>query len=260
MNFWRLRVVLSRWRNRFRYLLAAPSAYRNWWAMPLPKLGVSVVLELRNGCRYFVRSGTMDLAVVNEAAILNPYLGPGYLTLPEDGVVVDVGANIGDFTIQLAKICSRGRVIAVEPIGEYVLMIQIHKLLNSVDNVTCVQAALGDHEGQTEIHLDGSKSSACWGGDKTERVPLTTLSRLMGELGIDRVDLLKLDCEGAEWDILPAAEEVLPRIRQICMEFHCAEGWTPDKLASWLRERGYQVEHTSGPWNGMLWAWRQTKG
>ncbi len=35
---WRLKVFISRWRNRVRYLLAAPRVYRNWWAWPLPKL------------------------------------------------------------------------------------------------------------------------------------------------------------------------------------------------------------------------------
>jgi hypothetical protein len=67
---------------------------------------------------------------------------------------------------------------------------------------------------------------------------------------------LKLDCEGAEWDILPAAERVLPRIRQISMEFHCERGWTALKLADWLRARGFMVSHTAGPWNGLLWATR----
>ncbi len=81
---WKLLVFRSRWRDRLRYLLAAPHLYRNWWAWPLPKLGVSVVLELRNGLRYFVRSGSTDLAVVNEATTLNSYLGPGYLKLQED--------------------------------------------------------------------------------------------------------------------------------------------------------------------------------
>ena len=112
---WRLRVLLLRWRNRARYLALAPFVYRNWWALPLPKLGVGVVLELRSGLKYLVRSGEADLGTVNEAAILNPYLGSGHLTLPKDAVVIDVGANIGDFTMQVAHLCPNGRVIAVEP-------------------------------------------------------------------------------------------------------------------------------------------------
>ena len=254
---WKLSVLASRWRNRLRYLLAAPVAYRNWWALVLPKLGVSVVLELRNGLRYLVRPRKTDLAVVNEAAILNPYLGPGYVTLPADAIVVDIGANIGDFTIQSARLCPQGRVIAVDPVREHVRMIAVQMLLNGVENVTCVHAALGNREGEMDIDTDGSQPSARCGGRKTtQSVRLTTLSRLMRDVGIDRIALLKLDCEGGEWDILPAAAAVLPQIQQICMEFHCEQGWTPERLASWLRERGYQVWHTPGPWNGLLWAVR----
>jgi FkbM family methyltransferase len=255
--FWGISVFASRWRNRLRYSRKVFSAYRNWWALPLPKFGVSVVLETRNGLRYLVRPGTTDLAVVNEAVMLNPYLSAGHLTLPEDAVVLDVGANIGDFTMQLARACPKGRVIAVEPVSEHTRMIAMQMLLNRVENVACVPVALGDREGEIEIHIEGGHSSAYWGGGKSETVRLTTLPQLIRELGIDRVTLLKLDCEGAEWDILPAAEEILPRVQQICMEFHCDRGWTQQRLALWLRERGYEVWHTSGSWNGLLWAARR---
>ena len=254
---WGLSVFASRWRNRLRYARKIPSTYRNWWALLLPKLGVSVVLETRNGLRYLVRPGTTDLAVVNEAVMLNPYLAAGYLTLPEDGVVLDVGANVGDFTMQAARNCPRGRVIAVEPVSEHARMIALQTLLNRVENVVCVPVALGNREGEIEIHIEGGHSSAYWGEGKSEKVRLTTLAQLLLELRIERVTLLKLDCEGAEWDILPAAEEILPRIQQICMEFHCDRDWTQEKLASWLRERGYKVWHTPGPWNGLLWAVRR---
>ncbi len=256
MRFWKIRVFFSRWRIRFRYLLSAHSIYKNWWAMFLPKLGVSVVLQLQNGSRYLVRSGSTDLAVVNEAAILNPYLGSGHFKLSEDAVVIDVGANIGDFTVQVARMCSRGRVIAVEPVSECARMLAVQLLLNQIENVTCIQAALGSQDDEVEIHVDGTMSSAYWGKGKAEKVRRTTLPHLMQKLKIDRVNLLKLDCEGAEWDILPASEDVLPRIDQICLEFHCAGDWTVGKLASWLRARGYEVRHTAEAWNGMLWAWR----
>lgn len=257
---WGMSVLLSRWRNRFRYLTKVCGTYRNWWAWPLPKLGVSVVLELRNGLRYLVRDGTTDLGVLNEATMLSPYLSPGYLSLPEDAVVVDVGANIGDFTMELAQRCPRGRVIAVEPISEHVRVIGIQTLLNGFSNIVCVGTALGNTEGVIDMHGEGGHSSAYWGDVKAETVRVTTLPQLMREVSIDRIDLLKLDCEGAEWHILPAAESILPKVRQICMEFHCSEGRTPERLAAWLLERGYEVRHTSGSWNGLLWAVRGRLG
>src|ERR1700733_4542517 len=72
---WEFSCFVSRWRNRLRYLIRAPFVFKNWWAILLPKMGVSVVLELRNGLRYLVRAGTTDLSVVNEASMMNPYLG-----------------------------------------------------------------------------------------------------------------------------------------------------------------------------------------
>ena len=95
MTTWAVRVALSRWRNRLEYIVRAPLVYRNWWAMALPKLGISTVLCLRDGSRYFVRARTLDLSVVNEAAFLNPYLGSGYVHIAPDATVIDVGANIG---------------------------------------------------------------------------------------------------------------------------------------------------------------------
>ena len=259
---WEVSVFISRWCNRFRYLSRAPRVFRNWWVWPLPKLGINITLELRNGLRYYVRSGTTDLAVVNEAAFSNPYLGSGYLHLADDAVVVDVGANIGDFTIQAAALCPRGRVYAVEPLAGNVEMIGVNRSLNGLSNVEIAHLALGANEGEVEIDVVGSHSSVHFHADgkKTERVRVTTLARFMEEQGIQCIDLLKLDCEGTEWDILPSSIDILPKIGQICMEFHPDRGWTVEKLAGLLRDGGFEVIHTPARWNGFLWATRPLSG
>jgi FkbM family methyltransferase len=253
---WRLRVFASRWRYRARYAIAAPFVYRNWWALLLPKLGMDIVLVLRSGLRFHIRARSGDLGVVNEAFILKPYLAAGGVDVPEDGVVVDIGANIGDFSLQAAQRCPTGRVIAVEPVAEHVRILRRHVAMNDLPHVTCVHAAVGATDGVSEIANDGVTSRQTPGGERVEAVRQMTLLALMEEHALQHVDLLKLDCEGAEWDILPAAEQVFPRIRQICMEYHCERGWTPERLAAWLRARGYSVRHTSGEWNGLLWAVR----
>jgi len=116
------------------------------------------------------------------------------------------------------------------------------------------QAAVGGTSKYVSIAVAGMASRVAEPG--AEPVRMTTLERLMDDYGFEAVDLLKLDCEGAEWDILPASDHVLPRIRQICMEFHCERGWNGSRLADWLRGRGFTVSHTSGAWNGLLWAVR----
>lgn len=221
--------------------------------MALPKLGRNTVLELRDGTRYFVRAGTPDLGVINEAAFLDPYLGPGFLTLRRDSVVVDVGANIGDFAIRAATRCPDGRVFAIEPLSATGSMIDKQAALNGIRNITWIPAALSGSAGETSSDTIGGLYKDT---GPTEQIRVMTLAQLVHELGLSGIDVLKLDCEGAEWDILPAAEEVLPLVQQICMEFHCERGWTAARLSTWLRARGFDVTHTGGSWNGLLWARR----
>jgi FkbM family methyltransferase len=168
----------------------------------------------------------------------------------------DIGAYIGDFTMQVARACPRGRIFAVEPNSANVRMIETQMALNHISHVETVRAAVGGTNGRGGLTGDGMGARVTEGDD--EAVEVVTLESLMNRYDIDSVDLLKLDCEGAEWDILPAAERVLPRVRQICMEFHCERGWTAVKLADWLRSRGFIVSHTGGAWNGLLWATRST--
>jgi FkbM family methyltransferase len=250
---WRIKVGISRWTHRAAYASRAPLVYRNWWAAVFPKLGYPATLLLRDGRRYRVRPGTSDLAVINEAAFLDPYLSNGFVSLQRGSVVVDIGANVGDFAIQAARLCPDGRVIAVEPVRSAGEMIAEHAHLNAVSNVKWIWAAVSGKNTSTHVRTAANPYAL---SDERQDCPTITLAGLLADEGLERVDLLKLDCEGAEWDILPASEAVLSRIRQICMEFHCERGWTAPRIAEWLRNRGYTVTYTSGDWNGLLWARR----
>jgi FkbM family methyltransferase len=222
--------------------------------MCLPKLGLDTVLELRDGSRYAVRGGTFDLSVINELAFTNPYLGANRVTIAADATVVDIGANIGDFTVQAARLCPQGRVIAVEPLRSCGARIATQVRLNGLSNVTWIQAAMSGTEGQAAALQKGGLYLT--DEDLAERPRILTLSGLMTEAGIARIDLLKLDCEGAEWDILPGADAVLPQVSQICMEYHREGDWTPERLADWLKTRGFRVYVQGEGWNGLLWATR----
>jgi FkbM family methyltransferase len=193
------------------------------------------------------------LAVINEAAFLNPYLSNGFVSLQPASVVVDIGANVGDFSIQAARLCPDGRVIAVEPVRSAGEMIAEHAHLNGVSNVKWICAALAGENQPIRARTAGNPYA---GSGEQQDCPTLTLASLLAAEGLDGIDLLKLDCEGAEWDILPASEAVLPKIRQLCMEFHCERGWTAPRLAEWLTNRGFTVTYTRGDWNGLLWARR----
>lgn len=245
-----------RWRLRTWYVLNAPRVYRNWWKLFTAKVSHSpTILQLRSGVQYVVRPTSGDLGVINEAVILDSYLGSGYVSCQPNSIVVDVGANIGDFSVQAARLCKTGRVYAIEPVRENCLCITRHIALNELTNIELFPIALGGYNGEVSIHLNGSMSSVEWGSGELRTVQQLTLREFMRIANIKVIDLLKLDCEGAEWEILPAAESVLSAVRQICMEYHNGKlnvSW----LENWLTAQGFTVARTQSPWNGMLWAWR----
>src|SRR5262249_43707963 len=97
-------------------------------------------------------------------------------------------------------------------------------------------------------------------GTETIDVKVVPLPQVLAEHGIERIDFLKLDCEGAEGLILPSLPEALFRgIRAIALEFHDDMSPVPhDQLEKLLAERGF---HVSRAWdgknnNGMLFAHR----
>lgn len=149
-----------------------------------------------------------------------------------DGLVIDVGANIGAFAVAAAKLS--GRVVAVEPDGEAVKAMERHLAANGVEAEILV-GALGGAAGSSYFRDDGSGSAsqqvvavpegAALIGEpvRGEPVDVTTLDAIVDAYAADAepICLLKIDCEGAEYDIIRATSDAtLYRVRRIALEFH----------------------------------------
>ena len=159
-------------------------------------------------------------------------------TLSAGSTVVDLGANAGEFSA-LVRGRYQCRVVAVEA--------NPHLLdrIRAVPGVEVVHAAVTDQSGEIELFLSDNIEASTVLGDaggantngQRVRVPARTLEEVLADRGIGRVDLLKVDIEGAEVGVmLNTPDEVLRRIDQITMEFHDFCGLvTPAQLDSVLR-------------------------
>jgi len=124
------------------------------------------------------------------------------------GVVYDIGANVGFYSlIASRKVGSTGRVIAFEPSPRNLRFLYQHLALNSIANVTVLDLAVTDIEGETEFFVgkDPRISRITVGGDI--RVRTTTLDRLIETL--PPPDLIEMDIEGTEYSALRGAEQLL---------------------------------------------------
>ncbi len=178
----------------------------------------------------------------------------------DDDVVYDIGANIGIYSLILGKWAHKGRVVAVEPVPLNMAFLNLNLCLNSINNVRTENCIVTDEEKYVDFAVadDELYSSMIPTGRKAtkERIQVrsTTLDAL-SEGG--RVDVMKIDVEGAELIVLRGGERLLKsrerRPRTILIELNAENqavyGDAPDDIVKYLTELGYSVHSFS---NGRL--------
>jgi len=253
---WRLMVLGSFFVSTAKTALLAPLAYRNWiyflWSRFSDQEGI---LVLRNGLRFWIRPHSTDRAAITEVCVLG-----SYSEVPEGSIVLDVGANIGAFSLAASR---RAAVVyALEPVRNNFEQLRRNIELNKASNIVAERLAMAGENGECEMSVAGVFSSMHFraASAKIEKVPAVTLERFLEERGIAQLDYLKMDCEGAEWDIvLKAPPDVLARIKHIEMEFHNINARTnPRSLQEHLSLAGFESTISEGErFNGALVATRQ---
>jgi FkbM family methyltransferase len=169
--------------------------------------------------------------------------------------IIDGGAHIGMATIFFKSQYPKSQILAIEPNPRSFKLLQTNVEQNDLQNVTLMNSALGPKEGTKTLYIDPTDdrwdSSASFhhggwtGGHNTKdiQVPTVSLSSLIMNR---RVDLLKLDIEGAEQKVLIEAEQHLGNIKNIIIEFHPVGGQNLQKIVRLLRKNGFEVEVGEG--------------
>lgn len=251
-------LLFSRWRY---YLSSIPTLLlrvRNWPAVLAVFAGLPlkrpVTIELRDGTRFRVR-GPMDIWIIKETCLDRDY-ERGAVAVEDGWTVIDIGAGSGDFAISVARRSARSRVFAFEPLPESFALLQENLRLNGLSNVTAFPVAIAGGRGElllyTKTGLEGQHRTARAATSETGgalKVSSISLEDAFERSGIAVCDLLKIDCEGGEYDILfGASEAALSRVRHIAMEFH--DGITAhshEDLVTFLESRGFRVRTRPNP-------------
>jgi FkbM family methyltransferase len=171
-------------------------------------------------------------------------------TLPADGVFIDIGANVGLYSLWAGTRPNRSstaRIIAVEPDPTIADRLAFNLALNDVPNVAIERVALSDHIGEMQLVIDSNDRGMSHLGkgvaeqDDAIAVPVRPLLVLLNAHDINRIDVAKIDVEGHEHRVLEpffgeAEAERWPR--HLIVE---SKRRTPQThLIDGLRRRGYQ--------------------
>lgn len=159
--------------------------------------------------------------------------------------VIDIGANIGVFAAFAATRAPGVRVLAFEPFPENYTQLQENVEASGLDNVELFEKAVSGSSGNDllrSVRDNWAVHSVGPGG--TRPVATISLDDLFAESGIDRCDLLKIDCEGSEYEIFEnASAGTFRRIGRIVGEYHeWGEGQSGERLATALTANGFTIE------------------
>jgi FkbM family methyltransferase len=148
--------------------------------------------------------------------------------LPPGGVFADVGTHIGYHSIKAAKrVGPMGRVLSFEPNPGTAAQLKENIRYSGLSNIKLHEFACADHEGEAEFFAAGrgntgrsslSAENALGDGEiRPYRVRLRPLDAVITESAIQRLDLMKVDVEGAELMVLRGAEQTLRRFRPVLL-------------------------------------------
>lgn len=217
-------------------------------AVPVPVLhgpNAGRLWSLASGGRGFITGAFERDRVDSIVALLEP-----------GDMVWDIGAHKGYVTLAAARRVGReGAVIACEPSRRNLSLLRKHVGWNRASNVTVVDTALSDHEGEAKFGGTGSSITYRLGrGDETVRV--RRLDALVAE-GLPAPTVAKIDVEGEEADVLRGMGDHLARLRLAFVAVHHMEAWRATRAA--LDGAGFDVvesakmrRFTGGgePWSG----------
>ncbi len=220
--------------------------------------------RFRNGAVLKIQRGT------EHVPILGVFLRSEYGTPPHDSTLVDLGANIGAFSVYAATVSRNTRVYAYEPMFEAYQVMQENVRLNALSGViTCFNYAVAGTRARRELFVTGTDfffptlvAPAKPQEAIRQLVPCTTLAEIIDVNELAQVDLLKMDVEGSEYDILyQTPSGYFARIQEIRMEYHNLDQKQQNVrgLKQFLVSQGYTITHEqpTSPTNGLLWVDRR---
>lgn len=194
-----------------RFLTAVLAGYASWFRM-------------RDSTLLRLRPFSMDLAIFHEVWDHERYTAGPVGEVARHGTVVDIGAQIGLFSLYVSRAVQANRIICVEPEPLNFELLAKNISANHIEGATLVEAAIAGYSGERRIYTSRSNTGGHGfyaRGGSSRLIRAVSLSELFRSSGISACSLLKMDCEGAEMEILEnTPDELLSNVSAISVEYH----------------------------------------
>jgi FkbM family methyltransferase len=163
-------------------------------------------------------------------------------------VFIDVGAYQGLYTVYACKHAKK--VLAIEPNPMALAYLKTNIALNNCNNTIVVPKAAGDRRGVVKLRIPrpakkghiSTMASIVWSFKEALEIDVETdtLDNIVDEAGLDTIDIVKIDVEGAEGLVVKGAERTLRKAKAILIEIWPENSW----VFGYLRSLNYELVMT----------------
>lgn len=215
--------------------------------------------RMRNGLRVIDAIGTLP------GTLAEVFVRRRYGSVERFRTIVDVGANVGSFALYAAQFSPNARIFSYEPEERNFALLTGNLRINGLEGrVAAFRCAVGSSTGRRRLAVGISQLNAfdyLRNGASHQWVDCVTIRDIRTEHRLDPLDLLKMNCEGAEYEILEACSPGdYDGILNIRLEYHnrATANRNGDSLRRVLEARGYRIERFTRRLkdSGFIWATR----
>jgi len=212
--------------EKTKILIKAIRVIKNWHLYVALYLNLIkseyIILESRNGINIKLRVNSTDIMAFTHVWLLNEY-DRSEFEINDTDIVIDIGAHIGLFALFASQFCKNGKIFCFEPIKENYEELLKNIEINNIQNIIPFNYAVSSKTEKIKIYLNDDESGHSMFLENSDYIEVDSISidDIFKNNSIEKCDFLKLDCEGAEYEIIELlSKNYLQKIKKSVIEYH----------------------------------------
>ena len=242
-------MIMGNFFKNLQIFLNSRKIFKNWYSYP--KLYYNFVkdeffiFKTKNDLEIKIRVNSTDLMALTNVWMIKEYEIEKF-DINKNDIIIDVGAHIGLFSLLVSKFCLDGKIFSFEPIQNNFNLLVDNLESNKLKNIFPFNLAVSKNSSEIKLFLDNDDSahSIFEKNNNFITVKSISLQKIFDENNINSCKILKLDCEGAEYEIIDSLpEEYFNKVQNIIIEYHLADS-KPElgkNLISKIKNAGFKI-------------------
>jgi len=216
--------------QKLKFLFDSRKTFKNWYIFPLIYFNLKKskysIFETFDNIKLKIRNHSTDLMVLTNVWIIKEYDNEK-IKISDDDVIIDIGGHIGLFSLFVSQYCKKGKIFSFEPVSQNFDLLKSNIVLNNCKNIFPFNYGVSEKSSKIKIFLsDDYSGHSILSNQKSssEIIDSILLKEIFDQNKIDVCNLLKLDCEGAEYGIIESLPDAyFKKIKKIVIEYHFAD-------------------------------------